>query len=76
MYKAALVDRAGDFRPWNMRLGDYRRATFYTPTPTTAYANQPVSGGLGLDLSSLKSNPIVLAGAAAAAVWFLFFRKR
>lgn len=68
MYKAALTGSAGEsFRPWQARLGDYRRATFYSPTPTVAYAGQPVTGGLGLDLSSLTSSPVFWIGAAAAA---------
>lgn len=76
MYKAALTRSGGDsFRPWNARLGDYKKATFYTPTPTIAYAGQRVTGGLGLDLSSLKSSPLVWLGAAAAAYYF-FFRRR
>ncbi len=75
MYKAAMIDKTGSFRPWNQRLGDYRAATFYTPTPTVAYSGQKVTGGLGLDLSSLSSSPVVWLGAAAAA-WYFFFRKR
>lgn len=75
MYRVAVTDKTGNFRPWNERLGDYRRATFYTPTPTVDYAGQPVSGGLGLDLSSLTSSPLVWIAAAGAA-WFFFFRKR
>jgi hypothetical protein len=70
MYKAALTGSAGEsFRPWNARLGDYRRQTFYTPTPTVEYAGQPVTGGLGLDLSSLTKSPVFLIAAAAAAWW-------
>jgi len=75
MYKAAITDKSGDFRPWNTRLGDYRRATFYTPTPTVPYADQRVTGGLGLDLSSLTSSPVAWIVAAGAA-WYFFFRKR
>lgn len=70
MYKAALTQSGGAFRPWNQRLGDYKKATFYVPTPTVAYANQPVTGGLGLDLSSLTSSPVFWLGAAAAAYYF------
>jgi hypothetical protein len=70
MYKAALTGSAGDsFRPWQTRLGDYNRATFYVPTPTVAYGNQPVTGGLGLDLSTLTTSPLFWLGAAAAGWW-------
>lgn len=76
MYKAAITDKAGNFRPWEQRLGDYRRATFYTPTPTTAYAGQPVTGGLGLDLSSLTSSPLFWLAAAVGGyfAWKRFGR--
>lgn len=81
-YKVGLTNIPGDgFRPWQARLsglgrmGDYRRATFYTPTPTRAYNGEPVTGGLGLDLSSLTSNPMLLIGLGAAA-WYFFFRKK
>ncbi len=75
MYKAAISQSGGSFRPWNQRLGDYKKATFYTPTSTVAYAGERVTGGMGLDLSSLTSSPLVWLGAAAAA-WYFFFRKR
>lgn len=75
MYKANIAGGPSGFRPWNQRLGNYNKATFYVPTPTTAYAGQPVSGGLGLDLSSLTSSPVFWLAAAGAAYYF-FFRKR
>lgn len=75
MYKAAISQSGGNFRPWNARLGDYKKATFYVPTPTVAYGGEKVTGGLGLDLSSLTSNPLALA-VGGFAVWYLFFRKR
>lgn len=75
MYKSAISQSGGSFRPWNQRLGDYKKATFYTPTPTVAYAGEKVTGGMGLDLSSLTSSPLLLVGVGAA-VWYFFFRKR
>jgi hypothetical protein len=57
------------------RLGDYQKSTFVIPTATQMYGGQPVTGGLGLDLSSLKSSPIFWLAAAGAAYYF-FFRKR
>jgi len=69
MYKAALTQSGGAFRPWNTRLGEYKKATFYVPTPTQAYAGQPVSGGLGLDLSTLTSSPIFWIAALAGGYW-------
>ena len=77
MYKVASTQIPGQsFRPWQSRLGGYQRATFFTPTPTVPYKDEPVTGGLGLDLSSLTSNPLVMLGLAAGAAWFFFFRKK
>lgn len=74
-YKAGPTNiPGGSFRPWQSRLGDYSRATFYTPTPTVAYQNQPVTGGLGqIDFSAIP-----WWGWAAAAIggWMLFRGRR
>lgn len=83
MYRAAATDIPGmSFRPFAQRLGDYRRATVTIPTTTnqplaysTVYGNQPVSGGLGLDLSRLTSNPLFWLTALGAG-YFFFLRKR
>lgn len=76
MYKANMAASPSGFRPWNQRLGNYGKATFYVPTPTTAYAGQAVTGGLGLDLSSLTTSPVFWIAAAGAAYYWFVYRKR
>jgi hypothetical protein len=115
MYKAAITDKTGNFRPWNTRLGAargmrglgvYSPGEFVSPTwsegvfqrtdypfmsPVLGFkagiasvpnvtgiaAPAPPKGvsGMGLDLSSLTSQPLLLLGGAVA-VWYFFFRKR
>jgi hypothetical protein len=65
-------------RPWGSRLqgvGDYQRAQI--TIPTQSYANMPnageVTGGLGLDLSTIPPWAYL---AAAAAAYFLFFKPK
>jgi hypothetical protein len=72
-YKVASTNVPGmGFRPFADRLGNYQRAAIVIPTQS--YANLPtpgpVSGGLGLDLSSLTSNPLFWLAAAGAAFFF------
>ena len=66
-------------RPWGSRLqgmGDYQRANIVIPTES--YPNMPapgaVTGGLGIDLSSIPS--WALWGAAAVAAFFLLGGSR
>ena len=74
-----VVSGPGDsptgYRPWQSRLGDYQRASFAVPTDKyTGNDNPgPVTGGLGLDLSSIPSWAWLLGAGAAA--WFLFGKK-
>lgn len=74
-YRQMATSTPGGFRPWNQRLSGYEKSGFVVPTATTAYAGAPVTGGLGLDLSSLTSSPVFWIAAAGAAYYF-FFRKR
>jgi hypothetical protein len=84
-YRVATTSIPMDsFRPWNARLGrvyqssglgDYQRAVFSVPTPTIAYGGQPLTGGLGLDLSSLTKSPLMLL-ALAAGGWWLWKRSK
>jgi hypothetical protein len=67
---------ASGFRPWQSRLlGDYQRASFAVPTDSYHGNDSPgaVTGGLGLDLSSVPSWAW-LVGLGAAA--FFFFKRR
>jgi len=71
-YKVAATNIPGmSFRPFADRLGEYQRSAF--TIPTQSYASQPapghVSGGLGLDLSSLTASPLFWLAAAAGAYW-------
>lgn len=62
----------GSRRPFRLSgVGDYQRAMI--TIPTQSYSNLPspgsVTGGLGLDLSSLTSSPIFWLAAAGGAYW-------
>jgi hypothetical protein len=77
-YKVARTTIPGmSFRPFNERLGEYRRANLVIPTQS--YENQPlpgpVSGGLGLDLSSLTASPLFWLAVLGGGLLF-FMRKR
>jgi hypothetical protein len=65
-------------RPWPSRLqgvGDYQKAVFAVPTDSSSGNDNPgaVTGGLGLDLSSIPAWAYL---AAAAAAYFLFFKPK
>jgi hypothetical protein len=85
MYRMSTTEIPGmSMRPFSQRLGSYERSTFTLPTVTgtprqpfsVAYGNQPVSGGLGLDLSGLTSSPLFWLAAAAAGYYFYFRPRR
>lgn len=70
MYKVGTTEIPGmSRRPF--RLTGYERANIVIPTQS--YPNLPspgpVSGGLGLDLSSLTSSPLFLLALAAGGYW-------
>ncbi len=69
---AATRSGPSGFRPWQSRLGDYQHAVFTVPSQSYATLPAPgeVTGGLGLDLSSIPTWAWI-AGAVAAG--FLFF---
>jgi len=84
MYRMGRTDIPGmSMRPFSERLGAYERSTFTLPTVTgtarrpysVAYGNQPVSGGLGLDLSGLTSSPLFWIAAAVAGYFYLRPRR-
>lgn len=65
-------------RPWGSRLrgvGDYQHANLVIPTQSQANLPAPgqVTGGLGLDLSTVPTWAWIAAGVGA---YFFFFKKR
>lgn len=68
---------ASGFRPWSQRLlGDYQRAGIVIPTQSQKDLPSAgaVTGGLGLDLSTVP--PWAWLAAAAGAAWWFFGRRR
>jgi hypothetical protein len=77
-YKVARTTIPGmSFRPFNERLGEYRRSTIVIPTQSQRNEPLPgpVSGGLGLDLSSLTTSPLFWLALLGGGL-LLFARKR
>ena len=85
MYSQASTANPLGKRPWASRLRGlsyYTRSNFVLPSATPGYAigpvrSQDVTGGLGLDLSTLTSGTGLWAvGGILLATWFLTKQRK
>jgi hypothetical protein len=64
-----------NFKPGVQSVSNVSAVPLTTPVAAKPAPVAKALAGMGLDLSSLTSNPLLLIGGAAAA-WYFFFRKK